>query len=145
MAPCCGQESSLRVSPEPSLLSGSVTDLANEIERLPIKLAGNTRLGGLACTQETEAQFGQVLMNWEIGLEKNWIKFSKKMGTLNNQLQKYCVESNSVDSSEEDFEVIVPPKMNINSLYNPVLKSQMRIPGIVECRFGNSEEAMDHL
>lgn len=82
------------------------------------------------------------LGNWS---GKNWTKFSKKMGTLNNQLQKYCVESNSVDSSEEDFEVIVPPMMNINGLYNPVLKSQMRIPGIVECRFGNSEKSMDHL
>lgn len=67
------------------------------------------------------------------------------MGTLNNQLQKYCVVSNSLDSSEEDFEVIVHPKVNINSLYSPVLKSQMRIPGIVECRFGNDEKAMDHL
>lgn len=67
------------------------------------------------------------------------------MGTLNNQLQKYCVESNCLDSSEEDFEVIVPPRMNINSLYNPVVKSQMRIPGIVEYRFGKCEKAMDHL
>lgn len=81
------------------------------------------------------------LGNWS---GKSWIKFSKKMGTLNNQVQKYCVESNS-DSSEKEFEVIVAPKMNINSLYNPVLKSQMRIPGIVEYRFGNYEKAIDHL
>lgn len=82
------------------------------------------------------------LENWS---GKSWIKFSEKMGTLNNQVQKYCVESNSLHSSEEDFEVIVPPKMNINSFYNPALKSQMRIPGIVEHRFGNCEKAMDHL
>lgn len=82
------------------------------------------------------------LGNW---CGKSWIKFSKKMGTLNNQLQKYCVESNCLDSSEEDFEVIVPPKMNINSHCNPVMKSQMRIPGIVEYKFGNCEKAMDHL
>lgn len=82
------------------------------------------------------------LGNW---FGKSWIKFSMKMGTLNNQLQQCCVESNCLDSSAEDFEVIVPPKMNINSLYNPVLKSQMRIPGIVEYGFGNCEKAMDHL
>lgn len=81
------------------------------------------------------------LGNWS---GKSWIKFSKRMGSLNNQLQKYCAESNSLDSSEENFEVIVPPRMNINSLYNPVLKSQMRISGIVEYRFGNCEKAMDH-
>ena len=82
------------------------------------------------------------LGNWS---GKRWMKFSKEMGALNNQLQKYCVESNCLDSSEEDFEVIVPPKMNINSLCTPVMKSQMRIPGIVEYKFGNCEKAMDHL
>lgn len=40
------------------------------------------------------------LGNWS---EKSWIKLSEKMGTLNNQVQKCCVESNSLDSSEEDF------------------------------------------
>lgn len=58
----------------------------------------------------------------------------KKMDTVNNQLQKYWVESNCLDSSEED---IVHPNMNISCLYNPVMKSQMLHPGIVEHRFGN--------
>lgn len=61
----------------------------------------------------------------------------KKMGTMNNQLQKYWVESNWLDSSEQDFDVIVHPKMNISYLYNPVVKSPMPYPGIVEYRFGN--------
>lgn len=56
---------------------------------------------------------------------------------MNNQRQKYWVESNWLDSSEEDFEVIVHPKMNVSYLYNPVVKSQMPYPGIVEYRFGN--------
>lgn len=36
------------------------------------------------------------------------------MGTKNNQLQKYEVESNWLDVSEEDFELIAHPKMNIS-------------------------------
>lgn len=59
------------------------------------------------------------------------------MSTVNNQLQKYWVESSWLDSSEEDFEVIVHPKMNISYLYNPIVKNQMPYPGIVEYRFGN--------
>lgn len=124
----------------PLLFSGSITDLDNEIERLPFNLTGRDCMhtGGRSRIQAGLDELG----NWS---GKSWIKFSKKMGSLNNQLQKYCVESNSLDSSEEDFEVIVPPKMNINSLYTPVLKSQMRTPAIVEYRFGNYEKAMDHL
>jgi len=61
----------------------------------------------------------------------------KEMGTMNKQLQKYWVDSNWLDSSEEDFEVIAHPKMNIRYLYNLVGKSQMPDPGIVEHRFGN--------
>lgn len=54
----------------PLLFGGSITDLHNEIERLPIKLAGDIRLGEIARTQEIQTESRQVLMNWEIGLEK---------------------------------------------------------------------------
>lgn len=68
---CCGQEEAAQVSlPSPLLFSCSISDLDNEIARVPIKFAGDRRLGGIASTLETELQFRQILMNWEIGLEK---------------------------------------------------------------------------
>jgi len=52
------------------LFSGSISDLDNEIARVPIKFAGDIRQGGTASTLETELAFRQILMNSEIGLEK---------------------------------------------------------------------------
>lgn len=52
------------------MFSGSISILENEIARVAIKFAGDTKLGGIASTLETELEFRQILMNWEIILEK---------------------------------------------------------------------------